>query len=280
MMNRENCDRPTIVIEAGQTERNYCRDLWSYRELLYFLAWRDILVRYKQTALGFGWAVIRPFLTMVVFTVVFGKFADLPSNGAPYAIMVFAALLPWQFFATALNDAGNSLITNSHLISKVYLPRLAVPLSAIAVSAVDFLASCLIMSFLMAWYGYMPSVRALSLPVFFLLALFLSAGLGMFLSALTVRYRDFRQIIPFVIQFGLFLSPVGFDSSVVPPQWRVVYSLNPMVGIIDGFRWALLGEGYSLDVVSLGLSFTGACVAVLLGIHYFRATEKTFADVI
>lgn len=272
--------RPELVIEAGHFEQHYWKDIWSYRELLYFLAWRDIIVRYKQTVIGTSWAIIRPFLTMVVFTVVFGKLANLPSGGVAYPILVFAALLPWQFFASALSDSGNSLIANSHLVSKIYFPRIIIPISAIAVSVVDFGASCLVMIALMAWYGYLPPVQAVFFPIFLLMAYVISAGLGMFLAALNVRYRDFRLIIPFIVQLGLYISPVGFSSAVIPDQWRLVYALNPMVGVIDGFRWCLLGAEHVFNYESFVISLVVGGGVLWIGVKYFRSTEKSFADVI
>jgi lipopolysaccharide transport system permease protein len=229
-----------LVIESGRTERQYWKDLWQYRELFYFLAWRDILVRYKQTVVGVAWAVIRPFLTMVVLTVVFERLAKMPSGGVPYPILVFCGMLPWQFFSTAVSESGSSLIGNSTLISKVYFPRMAVPASSVTTSLVDFVLSAGLLALLMAWYQYLPGPRVLFLPGFVLLALGAALGMGLWLSALTVQYRDFRFIVPFIVQFGLYLSPVGFSSDVVPRDWRLLYSLNPMVGVIDGFRWAIL----------------------------------------
>lgn len=269
-----------LIIEAGRTEKQYWQDLWRYRELFYFLAWRDILVRYKQTVLGIAWALLRPFLTMVVFTIVFSKLAKLPSDGVPYPILVFAAMLPWQFFANALSECSNSLVGNANLISKVYFPRLIVPASAVMVSFVDFLVSGLILVALMAWYNFVPDWRILTLPLFILIAFAASMGAGLWLAALTVKYRDFRYIIPFIVQFGLYISPVGFSSSLVPEQWRWLYSLNPMVGVIDGFRWAILGGNAKLYGPGFVLSL-GLVLAVLIsGIWYFRKTERTFADVI
>jgi lipopolysaccharide transport system permease protein len=270
----------TIYIQAGHTERHYWKDLWRYRELFYFLAWRDILVRYKQTIIGFAWALIRPLLTMVVFTVIFGKLAKLPADGAPYPIMVFAAMLPWQFFATAFAEAGNSMIGNANMISKVYFPRLVVPTSAVIVSFVDFLISFAILVCLMIWYGFIPDLRILMLPVFILIACAVSLGAGLWVAAMNVKYRDFRYIIPFIVQMGLYISPVGFSSSIVPEKWRLVYSLNPMVGVIDGFRWSILGGDYQLYWPGFALSM--ALVALILagGIVYFRRSEKYFADVI
>ncbi len=272
---------PSIVIEAGRTERHYWMDLWRYRELFLFLTWRDILVRYKQTVIGIAWALIRPLLTMVVFTVVFGKLAKLPSDaGAPYPIMVFAAILPWQFFATAFAEAGNSLISNSAMISKVYFPRLVIPTSAVIVSFVDFLISFLILAALMVWYQFVPDIRMLMLPVFILIAFAASLGAGLWIAALNVKYRDFRYIIPFVVQMGLYISPVGFSSSIVPEQWQLLYSINPMVGVIDGFRWAILGGDYQLYWPGFVLSLALVTLILGRGIVYFRKTEKTFADVI
>ena len=273
-------DSQLLVIEAGRTERHYWRDLWRYRELFYFLAWRDILVRYKQTAIGLAWALIRPFLTMLVFVFVFSKLAKLPSEGAPYAILVFAALLPWQFFANAFTEAGNSLISNANMISKVYFPRLVVPASAVIVSFVDFLISGIILAGLMIWYGFVPEWRILTLPLFIIVAFLAAMGAGLWTTALNVKYRDFRYIIPFVVQFGLYVSPVGFSSGIVPEQWRLLYSLNPMVGVIDGFRWAILGGNTQLYWPGFLLSLFLVVVILTTGIVYFRKTEKTFADVI
>ena len=225
--------KEVLVIEAGRTERHYWRDLWRYRELFYFLAWRDILVRYKQTVIGVLWALLRPLLTIGVFTVVFGKLANLPSDGVPYPILVCAAMLPWQFFANAFSEAGNSLIANTNLISKVYFPRLVIPASAVIVSLVDFLISLIILAGLMIWYGVTPDWRVLTLPVFVLIALAAAMGAGLWIAALNVKYRDFRYVVPFIVQFGLYVSPVGFSSSIVPEQWRLLYSLNPLVGVIE-----------------------------------------------
>ncbi|MBW4603182.1 MAG: ABC transporter permease [Calothrix sp. FI2-JRJ7] len=269
-----------LVIEAGRTEQQYWKDLWRYRELFYFLAWRDILVRYKQTAIGMAWALIRPFLTMVVFTVVFGNLAKLPSEGVPYPILVFAGMLPWQFFSTALSECSTSLISNANLISKVYFPRLIVPTSAVIVSFVDFMISGMIMLGLMAWYNYVPSWRILTLPLFISIAFAASIGVGLWMAALNVEYRDFRYIVPFVVQFGLYISPVGFSSNIVPEQWRLLYSLNPMVGVIDGFRWAILGGESRLYWSGFMLSVGLVVLLLVSGIWYFRRMEKTFADVI
>ncbi|HPZ07375.1 MAG TPA: ABC transporter permease [Candidatus Eremiobacteraeota bacterium] len=269
-----------LIIEAGRTEHQYWMDLWRYRELFYFLAWRDILVRYKQTVIGIAWSVIRPFLTMIVFTIVFGKLAKLPSEGVPYPILVFAAMLPWQFFANSLSECSNSLITNANLISKVYFPRLVIPTSAVVVSFVDFLISFVLMALLMVYYMVIPDWKILTLPIFILIAFAASMGAGLWLAAFNVKYRDFRYIVPFIVQFGLYLSPVGFSSTIVPENWRLLYSLNPMVSVIDGFRWAILGGKSFIYWPGFALS-TGLVVLILLsGIWYFRKTEKTFADII
>lgn len=273
-------NQSVLVIEAGRTERHYWHDLWRYRELFYFLAWRDILVRYKQTVIGLAWVLIRPFLTMLVFVFVFSKLAKLTSESVPYPILVFAALLPWQFFANAFTEAGNSLISNANMISKVYFPRLVVPASAVIVSFVDFLISGVILVGLMIWYGFSPDWRILTLPLFILIAFAAAMGAGLWMAALNVKYRDFRYIIPFVVQFGLYVSPVGFSSRIVPEQWRLLYALNPMVGVIDGFRWAILGGNSQLYWPGFLLSLFLVIVILVTGIIYFRKTEKTFADVI
>ena len=273
-------DKYQLIIEAGRTERHYWKDLWRYRELFYFLAWRDILVRYKQTIIGITWAIIRPVLTMVVFTVVFGNLAKLPSGGAPYPIMVFAALLPWQFFASSFSEAGNSLIANTNMISKVYFPRLVLPTTAVIVGFVDFLISFAILLAMMLWYEFIPDVRIIMLPLFILMAFAASMAGGLWIAALNVKYRDFRYIIPFIVQFGLYISPVGFNSSIVPDKWRLLYSLNPMVGVIDGFRWAILGGEYQFYLPGFLLSLALVAFLLVSGIVYFRKTEKTFADVI
>ena len=272
--------KSTIIIEAGRTEKQYWQDIWKYRELFYFLAWRDILVRYKQTFIGIAWALIRPFLTMIVFTIVFGSIAKLPSQGVPYPILVFSAMLPWQFFSNSLSECSNSLVTNSNLISKIYFPRLIVPTSAVVVSFVDFMISGIILLALMAWYNFVPSWRILTLPFFIAIAFAASMGAGLWLASLNVQYRDFRFIVPFIVQFGLYISPVGFSSSVVPEQWRLLYSLNPMVGVIDGFRWAILGTTYNLYLPGFILSLMLVLLFLLTGIWYFRKMERTFADVI
>ena len=269
-----------IVIEAGRTERQYWHDLWRYRELFFFLTWKDILVRYKQTVVGAAWAILRPLVIMLVMTFVFGRLADMPSGGAPYPILVFCGVLPWQFFSTAVSESGNSLVSNTSLISKIYFPRMTIPASTIGTSLVDFCISGVLMAVLMAWYRFVPGARIVALPLLLMIALCGTLGVGLWLSALTVRYRDFRHVIPFVSQLGMYLSPVGFTSDVVPAQWRLVYSLNPMVGVIDGFRWAILGDTSTLYVPGFLLSTAVGIVLLVTGVRYFRATERTFADVI
>ena len=277
---KETTSPSELIIEAGRTEKQYWQDLWRYRELFYFLAWRDILVRYKQTAIGIVWALIRPFLTMVVFTVVFGQLAKLPSEGAPYPILVFSAMLPWQFFSNSLSECSNSLISNANLLSKVYFPRLVVPTSAVVVSFVDFMISGIILLALMALYNFIPTWRILTLPLFIGVAFAASIGAGLWLASLNVQYRDFRFIVPFIVQFGLYISPVGFSSTIVPEKWRFLYSLNPMVGVIDGFRWAILGGNSQLYLPGFLLSMGLVFLLLVSGIWYFRKMERTFADVI
>jgi lipopolysaccharide transport system permease protein len=270
-----------IIIEAGRAERHYWLDLWRYRELFRVLAWRDLSVRYKQTVIGVLWALIRPFLTMLVLTVIFGRIAKLPTDGnAPYALMVFAGILPWTFFSSGLSEASNSLVNSANLISKVYFPRLIVPIATIVVAFVDFLISFCILVVLMGWYSFLPDWRIIVLPIFVLLAFFASVGPALWIASLNVKYRDFRYVIPFIVQFGLYVSPVGFSSSVVPEQWRLLYSLNPMVGVIDGFRWCIL-RGQN-ELYQPGLLASGAVIAffVWFGVHQFRKTEKSFADLI
>ena len=270
-----------IVLEAGRRERHYWLDLWRYRELFRVLAWRDLAVRYKQTAIGVLWALIRPFLTMLVFTIIFGQLARLPPDGtAPYPLMVFAGILPWTFFSSGLSEASNSLINNANLISKVYFPRLIVPMATVVVAFVDFLISFLILVLLMAWYNFLPDWRMLLLPVFIVLAFFASVGPAVWITALNVKYRDFRYVLPFIVQFGLYVSPVGFSSNVVPEQWRLLYSLNPMVGIIDGFRWCILGGQSELYLPGLAMSIGLTAFFLWFGIQRFRKMENSFADLI
>jgi lipopolysaccharide transport system permease protein len=268
-----------LLIEAGHTERQYWRDLWRYRELFYFLAWRDLLVRYKQTVVGVSWSLIRPLLTMVVLTVVFGKLGKMPSGGLPYPLLVFCGMLPWQFFSTAMSESGNSLVMNSNLISKVYFPRLVIVVSSVITSFVDFLISGVFLIVLMIWYRFAPPVAVFLLPFFVLLAFGVSLGVGLWIAALMVEYRDFRFIVPFIVQFGLYISPVGFQSGVVPERFRLLYALNPMVGVIDGFRWSVLGA-QNIYWPGLAVAVVDVIVLVVSGVWYFRKTEQTFADVI
>ena len=270
-----------LIIKAGQAEKHYWQDLWRYRELFQVLAWRDVSVRYKQTSIGVAWALIRPFLTMVVFTVIFGRVAKLPSDGTtPYALMVFAGLLPWQFFAAALSEASNSLIANANLIGKVYFPRLIVPTATVVVAFIDFLVSFLILVGMMVWYQFLPRWQIVLLPVFVVIAFFASLGPGLWITSLNVKYRDFRYVIPFLVQFGLYVSPVGFSTNVIPEQWRLLYSVNPMVGVIDGFRWCILGGDSPLYLPGFALSLGVTAFFLWLGITQFRKMEKTFADII
>lgn len=269
-----------LIIEPGRADKNYWKDLWKYRELFLFLSWRDILVRYKQTVIGVAWSVIRPLLTMIVFTVIFGNLAKLPSNGVPYPILVYAAMLPWQFFANSLTESSNALINNSNMLTKIYFPRLIMPASSVIVSFVDFLISFVILIILMIYYRFVPSINMIFLPIFIFLAYIVAFGAGLFFSSMTVKYRDFRYIVPFVVQFGLYVSPVGFSSSVVPEKWKLLYSLNPMVGVIDGFRWALLGGQYTIYLPGLIISLLVAILVLFFGVFYFRKMEREFADVI
>lgn len=272
-----------LVIEAGRAEKHYWRDLWRYRDLFFFLAWRDLLVRYKQTVFGVLWAVLRPFLTMVIFVLVFSRVAGLPSDGVPYAILVLGGMLPWQFFAASLSESSNSLVGNAHLITKVYFPRIILPASSVIVATVDFLVTLGMLACVMAWYAYVPPARIVFLPVFIALALAAALGPGLIATSLTVKYRDFRIVIPFIVQFGLYVSPVGFKSALIEdklgPVARLVYALNPMVGVIDGFRWCIGVEPH-LHVVGLCISLVVIATLLVVGVRFFRATEKGFADVV
>ncbi len=270
-----------LILEPGRAERNYWADLWHYRELFGILAWRDVAVRYKQTVIGLAWAVIRPFMTMVVFTVVFGQLAKLPTDGGvPYPVLVFAGMLPWFLFSSILSEASNSLVGNANLISKVYFPRLIVPAAAGVVAVVDFAINLVILFGMMAWYRFLPDWQMVFLPGFIALAVLASLGPALYITALNVKYRDFRYIIPFVVQFGLYVSPVGFSSAVVPEEWRFWYSLNPIVGVIDGFRWCLLGGASPLYLPGFLVSLGVVAVFLWIGARYFRRTERTFADLI
>jgi lipopolysaccharide transport system permease protein len=269
----------TLILESGRSEKNYWADLWAYRELFAILAWRDVAVQYKQTVIGVAWAVIRPLLTMIIFTVVFGTLAKLPSEGtAPYPVMVMAGMLPWFLFSTILSQAANSLVTNSNLIGKVYFPRLIVPTASSIVALVDFAVTFVLLLGLMVILGALPSWQILLLPFFILLAVLAALGPALILASLNVRYRDFRFIVPFIVQFGMYVSPVGFASGVVPENLRLIYSINPVVGVIDGFRWCLLGGQADIYLPGFALSLVVVAFFLWLGIRTFRATEKTFAD--
>jgi len=269
-----------LLIEPNRPALHYWRDVWRYRELFWFLVWRDILVRYKQTVIGVAWSVIRPLITMLVFTVVFGMLAKLPDNGVPYPLLVFAAMVPWNFFSNALAEGSGSLIGNANLLTKVYFPRIIIPISSVIVALVDLAISLAIMAGIMLWYGFLPDWRIVTLPLFLLLAFLPVAGAGLWFSALNVQYRDFRYVVPFVLQLGLYVSPVGFSSNIVPEQWRLFYALNPMVGVIDGFRWALLRGGTELYWPGIMLSTVLSMLLLVSGLWYFRNTERVLADVI
>lgn len=280
-MNRTSTARHRLLLSPGCAQRQYWRDLWAFRELFFILAWRDVSVRYKQTAIGVVWAVLRPALTMVVFTAVFGRIAGLPSAGdAPYALMVLAGMLPWTLFSASLGDASNSLVANSNLISKVYFPRMIVPVASIIVAIVDFIVSFFVLLLLMMYYRYWSGWQVLWLPVFVALAVFASLGPGLLVSSLNVKYRDFRYVIPFVVQLGLYVSPVGFSTGVVPEEWRLFYSLNPMVGVIDGFRWCILGGDSPLYWPGFVVSLVVVVFFLWFGVRTFRKNERAFADLI
>ena len=277
IIKREEKEEWDLVIAPGRAEKNYWKDLWRFRELFYILSWRDIKVRYKQTVLGVAWSVIRPVLTTIIFTVLFSRIAKLDNPGdAPYALMVFAGMLPWQFFSNALSESSNSLVGNANLITKVYFPRMIIPASSVITSLVDLGISFGIMLIMFAIYGYLPSWHIIFFPVFVLLAFTCAFGIGLYLTAVNVKYRDFRYIIPFIVQFGLYVSPVGFNSFVINDKWRMLYSLNPMVGVIDGFRWCLLGDPmhWRSFIVSVAMTIG----FLWLGVYFFRKMERTFAD--
>ena len=266
-----------LIIEAGASEKNYWKDIWRYRELFYILSWRDLKVRYKQTVIGAAWSIVRPVLTTIIFTFIFNRVAKLPSAGsAPYALMVFVGMLPWQFFANSLSESSLSLVSNANLITKVYFPRMIIPASSVFTSLVDLGISLVILVVMFFIYHYIPRLTILMLPLFILIAFVAAFGVGLYITALNVKYRDFRYIIPFIVQFGLYITPVGFSSSVIPAQWRLIYGMNPMVGVVDGFRWCVLGEPLYIPgfLVSLAVSL----LFLWLGIWYFRKTEKSFAD--
>jgi lipopolysaccharide transport system permease protein len=269
-----------LIIEPKKTAAGFLGELWAYRELFFFLACRNILVRYKQTAIGLAWSVLRPLFTMVVLTIVFGKIAKLPSGGAPYPVLVFAAMLPWQFFSNTLTDSSNSLISNVQMVSKVYFPRLIIPTTSMVVNLVDFAVAFGILLVLMLWYGFYPQWRMLILPALLLIAMLTSLGIGYLISALNVKYRDFRYIVPFIVQLGLYISPVGFSSNVISEKWRLLYSVNPMVGVIDGFRWAILGGAAHIYWPGFLLSIGLGLLLFIIGVRFFLRTERSFADVI
>jgi lipopolysaccharide transport system permease protein len=268
-----------LVIEESRSGKNYWNDIWKYRELFFFLAWRDILVRYKQTVIGLAWSLIRPFLTMLVFTVIFKKLAGFPSDGVPYQIFVYVAMLPWQFFSTSFTDASNSLIGNANMLTKIYFPRVIIPTSTVMVNLVDFLLSFVLLIGLMLWFHFTPSWTIITLPLFLIQALLIALGAGFYVAAVNVKYRDFKYIVPFVVQMGLYISPVGFSSSLAG-EWRLLYSLNPMVGVIDGFRWAITGDARQIYLPGYYLSLGMTLLITILGIWYFRKTERSFADII
>ena len=278
-MNAQSSER--LILEAGRADRQYWWDLWRYRELFFILAWRDVAIRYKQTVIGLAWAFVRPFMTMIVFTVVFGKLAKLPTEGAaPYAVLVFAGLLPWTLASSILNDASGSVTGNAQLVSKVYFPRLIIPLATVLVGLIDFCVSLVILAGVLAWYGMMPDWHILLLPVFVVLAVLVAIGPALWAAAMIVKYRDFRFVIPFAVQVGLYVSPVGFSAKIIPPEWLLLYSLNPMVCVIDGFRWAILGGESPLYLPGFALSLVVTAFMLWFGIHTFRRTERSFADMI
>jgi lipopolysaccharide transport system permease protein len=270
---------PELVLEAGRADRHYWRDLWRYRELLFFLAWRDVKVRYKQAALGAAWALVQPIVTMIVFTFVFSKLAGMPAGNVPYPLLVLAGLLPWQLFSAAFSGSSGSLVSNANLVAKIYFPRLVVPLSSLAVALIDFLIVLGLYAALAAWFGVWPTWRIFFLPAFMVVALVIALGAGLWLTALTVKYRDFRFIVPFLLQVGVFVTPVGYRTDNLP-NWRELLALNPLTGVIDGFRWCLLGADFQFNPALFGTSLLVALVLLGTGLWYFRATERTFADTI
>lgn len=273
--------KPTLVIEAGRADEHYWRELWRYRELFLILAWRDVAVRYKQMVLGIAWAVLRPLLTMVIFTIVFGRLARLPTEGhAPYALMVLAGMLPWYLFSSALAGAADSMVGNAHLIAKIYFPRMIIPAAAIVTAMIDFLISLGILIAVIIWYGFAPGWQIVFLPMFVVVAVLASFGLGLWITSLNVKYRDFRFMVPFLLQLGLYISPVGFSSRIVPEEWRLLYSLNPMVGVIDGFRWCILGGETALRASDMLASLGVVTLFLWVGIRHFRNAERTFADLV
>ncbi|HNP48307.1 MAG TPA: ABC transporter permease [Bacteroidia bacterium] len=269
-----------IILEHNRSVSNYWKDLWKFRGLFYFLSWRDILVRYKQTAIGIAWSIIRPLMTMIIFTIIFGKVAKLPDSGVPYVLLVCVGMLPWQFFANAFSEASNSLVANGSMLSKVYFPRLIIPASSVIVALIDFFISLLILVGLMIWYRFIPSAQIIFLPAFLLLAIVVTLGAGFWIAALNVKYRDFRYVVPFIVQFGLYVSPVGFSSSVIPEKFRLIYSLNPMVGVIDGFRWCIFGGNCPINFTGFSISVILSILLFIYGLYFFRKMERSFADII
>ncbi len=280
LITRNKGDEFDLVIEPNKTTGDFLLELIKYRELFFFLAWRDIIVRYKQTIVGVAWSVIRPFLSMVIFTVIFGRIAKLPSEGVPYPIMVFSALLPWNYFANAMSQSSGAVLRGGSMVSKIYFPRIILPTSAVLVAVVDFLISFAMLIILMLIYGFMPSLTILLLPIFFIPASLAALGVGYFFSAIGVEYRDFQHITPFIVQFGMYVSPVGFSSSIIPDKWRLIYSLNPMAGVIDGFRWCIQGSSQSLYLPGFVISMIMSALLFFYGLKFFRAFEKSFADYI
>lgn len=277
----ENPLSETIVIAPGESGKRYWSNLWNYRELFFFLAWRDILVRYKQTIIGVLWAVVRPLATMMVFVFVFGKLAKLPTEeSAPYPLLVLAAMLPWQLFSSIFSDASGSLVSNSAMVSKIYFPRIVVPAATVVTNLVDFMISLCIFFAMLVFYDVAVTVNLIFLPIFLAMVCCAALGAGLWFASLNVKYRDFRYVIPFIVQFGLYLSPVGYSVEIVPEQWSSIYALNPMVGVIGGFRWALLGQAAPPDATMLGLAAAVSLILLFSGIAYFRKTERQFADVI
>jgi lipopolysaccharide transport system permease protein len=278
-MNAPDSSRRDLVIEAGSSPSKYASEVWRYRSLLFILAWRDIRVRFKQTVIGAAWAVLRPLLTLIILTIVFSKIARLPTEGnAPYVLLVLSGLLPWQFFAAGLSDAASSVTDNEKIVSKIYFPRLVIPISALAVCAVDFAIALLILVGIFAFYGLVPDWNLLALPVVLVFAVLAALGPGLLLAALNVKYRDFRYVVPFIVQMGIYVSPVAYSTSLIPEAWRTLYYLNPMAGLIDAFRWTVLGSNFTPWWPGIGLSLSVLVVLLVAGLLYFRATERSFAD--
>ena len=278
MLKRQTGGEFDLIIEPNKTTRDFFLELIRYRELFFFMAWRDIIVRYKQTVIGIAWSVIKPLLSMIIFTIVFGRIAKLPNDGVPYPVLVFSALLPWQYFANAMQNSSESLIRAEAMISKVYFPRLILPTSSVLVSVVDFLISLVLLAVLILIYRFLPSAYIIFLPIFFIPATLAALGVGFYFSAIGVKYRDFRHIMPFIVQFGMYISPVGFSSSIIPDKWRLLYSLNPMVGVIDGFRWCI--QGTPMYIPGFIMSIVISILMFYFGMKFFRRTERTFADFI